>query len=105
MGAFIARQPNGLLCRFSEIVDCPTDINMTEQAYIELCKQKAMAHAEEEAKEILKGYVRPFKRVIEAFAPNNMTVEEFTKMLREMGYDGEVPEYESSYEIIEDGKE
>ena len=35
MGAFIARQPNGLLCRFSSVVDCVTDYNMTEEEYIE----------------------------------------------------------------------
>lgn len=31
MGAFIARQPNGLLCRYSTIVDSVTHINMTEE--------------------------------------------------------------------------
>ena len=35
MGAFIARQPNGLLCRFSTVVDCITDYNMTEEEYIQ----------------------------------------------------------------------
>lgn len=41
MGAFIARQPNGLLCRFSTVVDCITDYNMTEEEYIEMCAEKA----------------------------------------------------------------
>ena len=41
MGAFIARQPNGLLCRFSSVVDCITDYNMTEDEYIEMCAEKA----------------------------------------------------------------
>jgi len=40
MGAFIARQPNGLLCRFSSVVDCVTDYNMTEEEYIEMCAEK-----------------------------------------------------------------
>ena len=40
MGAFIARQPNGLLCRFSSVVDCITDYNMTEDEYIEMCAEK-----------------------------------------------------------------
>lgn len=40
MGAFIARQPNGLLCRFSSVVDCVTDYNMTEEEYIEMCVLK-----------------------------------------------------------------
>ena len=40
MGAFIARQPNGMLCRFSSVVDCITDYNMTEDEYIEMCAEK-----------------------------------------------------------------
>lgn len=31
MGAFVARQPNGLLCRFSTVTDCITNYNMTEE--------------------------------------------------------------------------
>ena len=30
MGAFIAKQPNGLYCRFSTVVDCVTHYDMTE---------------------------------------------------------------------------
>ena len=79
MGAFISRQPNGLYCRFSTIVDCPTDWNMTEEDYIELCKQKA----EEEARNTLERYLRPFEWVQEYFHPNNMTNEEFKKFLED----------------------
>ena len=35
MGSFIARQPNGLLCRWSSIVDNLTHYDMTEEDYIE----------------------------------------------------------------------
>lgn len=28
--SYIARQPNGLLCRFSTVVDAPTHYNLTE---------------------------------------------------------------------------
>lgn len=41
MAGFISKQPNGLYCRFSTVVDCPTDWNMTEEDYVELYKQKA----------------------------------------------------------------
>ena len=34
MGAFISKQPNGLYCRFSSVVDCPTHWNMTKEDYI-----------------------------------------------------------------------
>ena len=81
MGAFIAKQPNGKYCRFSSVVDCPTNWNMTEQDYIELCKQKA----EEEAKDVLQNYLNPFEWVKERFVLNNMTKVEFNDFLKEVG--------------------
>ena len=80
MGAFIAKQPNGLLCRHSTIVDCVTDYNMTEKDYINLCLEKALR----EANEVLDGYIKPFDFVKEYFSPNNMTQEEFERILQEM---------------------
>ena len=29
----ITKQPNGLYCRFSTIVDCPTHYNMTQEKF------------------------------------------------------------------------
>lgn len=81
MGAFISKQPNGLYCRFSTVVDCPTDWNMTEEEYIELCAEKAR----EEAKKTLANHTRPFEWVREYFLPNNMTKEEFAKFLEDVG--------------------
>lgn len=80
MAGFIARQPNGLLCRHSTIVDCVTDYNMTEEDYINLCIEKAR----KEAKEVLEKYIQPFDMVEQYFCPNNMTEEEFEKVLEEM---------------------
>lgn len=80
MGAFIVKQPNGLYCRFSTVVDCPTNWNMTEEDFIELCAQRAR----EEARFILDYRLRPFAQVKEFFAPMNMTQDEFTKCLIEM---------------------
>ena len=79
MGSFVCKQPNGLYCRFSTIVDCPTDWNMTEEDYIELCKKKA----EEDARDVLKNYLQPFGMVKRYFYPNNMTKEEFAKFLED----------------------
>ena len=45
MGSFIARQPNGLLCRFSTVVDCVTHWNMTDEQYIAMCVEKARQRA------------------------------------------------------------
>lgn len=80
MAGFIAKQPNGLYCRFSTVVDCPTDWNMTAEDYIELCKQRA----EEEAKDVLENYLKPFEMVEDYFIPNNMTEEEFEHFLEEV---------------------
>lgn len=80
MGAFIARQPNGLLCRFSSVVDCITDYNMTEEEYIEMCAEKAR----KEARDVLDYYMQPFELVDKRFYPNNMTVEEHKRIMEEM---------------------
>lgn len=80
MGAFISKQPNGLYCRFSTVVDCPTHWNMTEEDYIELCKKRA----EEEARDILKNHLEPFEMVKENFYPNNMTRESFKEFLKDV---------------------
>lgn len=80
MGAFIARQPNGLLCRFSSVVDCVTDYNMTEEEYIEMCAEKAR----EEARDVLDHYIKPFEFVERYFYPNNMTAEEHKRIMMEM---------------------
>lgn len=79
--SFIAKQPNGLYCKFSTIVDCPTYWNMTEDDYVELCKERA----EEEARDVLANYLQPFEMVKSRFSPNNMTEEEFEQFLESVG--------------------
>lgn len=80
MGSFIVKQPNGLYCRFSTVVDCPTHINMTKEDYINLC----MERAREEAEDVLENYIRPFEWVEEYFHPNNMSKKEFKECLNKM---------------------
>lgn len=87
MAGFITKQPNGLLCRFSSVVDCPTHWNMTEEDYIEYCAERAR----EEARFVLQHKLRPFEWLFEHFAPHNMTVEEFKKVVKDMDYEGEIP--------------
>ena len=81
MAGFICKQPNGKYCRFSSVVDTITHYNMTEDEYIDYCVQRAI----EEAKDILENHLRPFDEVKKYFVPNNDTVEEFNKLLIEMG--------------------
>lgn len=76
MASFIARQPNGLLCRHSYVVDCITDYNMTEEDYIK--------SAGTDGEEVLRHYVKSFDKVIESFLPVNMTEEAFQEILKEV---------------------
>lgn len=89
MGAFIARQPNGLICRFSTIVDTVTHFNMTEEDYISEVQMKrygrSREEAEIEAKDTIEHYMQPFSEVIRRFLPNNDSCEEFLTLLRAMG--------------------
>ncbi len=80
MSAFIVRQPNGLLCRFSTVVDCPTHWNMTDEEYIEMCAEKARM----EARNVLDKHLLPFDEIKERFYPGNMTKREFKKLVEEM---------------------
>ena len=81
MAGIICKQPNGLYCRFSTVVDSFTHYNMTEQDYIDYC----VARAKEEAREVLEHYVKPLSVAKKRFTPLNNTVEEFNEMLKEMG--------------------
>lgn len=89
MGAFIARQPNGLLCRFSTVVDTVTHYNMSEEDYINEVQMGRYGRnreaAEREAKDTINNYMQPFSEVIRRFMPYNNTREEFLNILREMG--------------------
>lgn len=84
MGAYIARQPNGLLCRFSSVVDAVTHYNYSEEEYIELCAEKAR----EEARRNLQDphFIKPFDRVVDDVRFDNITYEEWVKQAGEMGY-------------------
>lgn len=94
MGAFIARQPNGLICRFSSIVDTITHYNMTDEEYIEYCAEKAR----EDARFQLEYYVKPFNRVIKEFRPNNCSVDDFNAYLKKMGSDIQLNPKDYNYE-------
>ncbi|MGH2319379.1 hypothetical protein ACRC6Q_16690 [Planococcus sp. SE5232] len=79
MGGFIAKQPNGLYCRFSTVVDCPTHWNFTREDYLNNCT--GTVNSFRDGKDILERHLRPFSEVIEYFAPENMSQKEFDNML------------------------
>lgn len=81
--AFISRQPNGLLCRFSTVLDCITDYNMTEEQYIEMCAEKAR----KEARDVIAHHLEPFSMIedmIQVGEDAEMTEEEWEKIKKEM---------------------
>lgn len=80
MGAFISRQPNGLLCRFSSVVDCITHYNLTEEEYIEMCAERAR----EEARETIEQYLEPFERVLNETRIGNIKKEDWERIKKEM---------------------
>ena len=80
MGAFICRQPNGKLCRFSTVVDSVTHYNMTDDEYIEMKAEQAR----EDARYTLEHHVKPYAWIDEYFRPGEMTQEEFEKIKKEM---------------------
>jgi hypothetical protein len=82
MGAFIAKQPNGLYCRFSNVVDCPTHWNMTREDYLN--NITGTVTDKEVAEEILENCLQPFSEVIDSFIPNNMTQKEFDELVKLM---------------------
>lgn len=88
MGAFICRQPNGKLCRFSTVVDTITDYNMTDEEYIEMCADRAR----EEARYTLEHYIKPYSWIDDYFRPCNMTYDdlEFIKRRMESDTDNEI---------------
>ena len=77
---FVAKQPNGLYCRFSTVLDCPTHWNITKEEYIEYCAERAR----DEAREAIEKNLKPFEFVKEYFVPNNMSKSEFEKFLKEV---------------------
>lgn len=89
MAGFIAKQPNGLYCRFSTVVDAPTHYDMPFEGYVALIMERGMNYGDalDEAKDIVENHLRPFDEVVERFIPNNMNEKEFNSWLKSVGYD------------------
>ncbi|MEK4824587.1 hypothetical protein NSS71_08510 [Niallia sp. FSL W8-0951] len=79
MSSFISKQPNGLYCRFSTVVDCPTHWNMTREDYLN--NVSGTVRNRDEGELILRDHLLPFTEIIERFVPNNMCQKEFDNLL------------------------
>ncbi|KOP84115.1 hypothetical protein ACFFHH_20335 [Cytobacillus solani] len=88
MTGFIAKQPNGLYCHFSSIVDCPTHYNMSREDYLSNVTRNVRNRDEGEI--ILRDHLYPITEVIDRFIPRNMTQTEFDKWVVDVSspYDG-----------------
>ena len=82
MAGLIAKQPNGLYCRISTVVDAPTHWNMTEQDYIGM----RVKQAKEDAKIVLANYCYDFDTALNRVRygkDTNMTAEEYEKFIKD----------------------
>lgn len=98
MGSFIAKQPNGLYCRYSSVVDGLTHINMTLDDYIGYIMErrgKTKEAAYLEAIDTIDNYIQPFDRVIEEFDFWYNSREKLLSEIIKMTTDG------ARYELIE----
>lgn len=86
MPGMICKQPNGLYCRYSTIVDCPTHINMTFDDYVKLIMSRGYQEwkAREEAEDVINNYLYDFEETMSHFIPNNMSKKEFKEVLEKM---------------------
>jgi hypothetical protein len=81
MGDVIAKQPNGKYARFSTIVDNFTHINMTADEYINVCIERAIENAKEDAKKVLEYYTHELAEVMEDFDFHNPRKKKMRKAL------------------------
>lgn len=105
MAGFIAKQPNGLYCRFSSVVDTVTHWDMTFDDYVKVIMERGYneEYAKKEADEIINGgYLKSFEYVLESFIPNNQSIDDFKKWCLFVGYKGDFKPYEDWWK---DGEE
>lgn len=96
MGLFVVKQPNDLYCLYSTYVDTIVCHNMTREDYINFKKEEAEEEAKRYLDRIDKGdawEVPNFENLIEKFIPREMTVDEFIKIVRDSGYNGDLSKY------------
>lgn len=80
--SYIARQPNGLLCRFSTVIDAPTHYNLTEKEYIELCAEQAREEARYNLKQ--KHFIKRFENVLKDIRFDYISKKEWQDVLEKM---------------------
>ena len=90
MGAIFYKQPNGRYCRYSTVVDCVTDYNMSENDILDLFMEKAHDDAMQFIRN--KDNFKPFKELTEKYEDlgpdeeptGEMSVHEFESIKKQM---------------------
>ena len=83
----LIKQPNGKYCRFSTIVDCPTDINMTFEDCVLVVMRNQHSNEERaivEVTDVFNYQLQHFERVLRAFYPNNLSEKSFLELVKKM---------------------
>lgn len=87
MGSCICKQPNGLYCRYSSIVETMTDINMTFEDYVKVLINRNGYQdwrAREEAKDIFDNYLHNYKEIVQHITLLNETKNSRSKLIKKM---------------------
>lgn len=98
MSSCICKQPNGLYCRFSSIVDTMTHINMTFDDYINVLMERnhySREKAVEEATDIFKNYLHDYKECEDRILIKNETIKSREQLITKM----KQPANEVSFEV------
>lgn len=85
MGAIVAEQPNGLLCRLDTMSGDITAYDMTEDGYIEHVAYIYAEMGRLEARKTLKKGLYPFQKVLDNIVCLDKEKEEINEILKEMG--------------------
>lgn len=84
--SYIAKQPNGLYCRFSSVVDEITDYNMNEDEYCDIVAERG----KDEALRTLRYHCHDFSEIIEDYdALGKLLDDKFQKILEEVNRSAE----------------
>lgn len=89
MGAIVAKQPNGLLCRLDTISGDIVAYDMTEDEYIEYVANSYAERGRYEARKTLEK-LAPFQRLLDNLSYLDNEKEKINEMLKKMGCEDEL---------------
>lgn len=85
MAGMIAKQPNGLYCRYSSVVDTITHYNFTKEKYLN--NITGTIPNKEEGIDVLENYLHSFEEVVELLRlrlSDSESEEEVERLIKDM---------------------